>query len=112
MGPRLQRAAHDAVIKNTERLDRVVRRPARKGNEAEHVQAALVALDAHSGEVLAMIGGRNYDGRQVNHATHARRQTRPNLKPVRYSPALGECHYTTGFLPFDLTQSLPFFTGR
>jgi penicillin-binding protein 1B len=112
MDPRLQRAAHDAVIKNTERLDRVVRRPARKGDEAKHVQAALVALDAHSGEVLAMIGGRNYDESQLNRATDARRQPGSTFKPFVYASALSNRYYTAASLLSDRPQTFTYDGGR
>jgi penicillin-binding protein 1B len=55
MDPRLQRAAYAAVTRQTATLDKVLSR--RKGERSEPVQAALVALDAHTGEVLAMVGG-------------------------------------------------------
>jgi penicillin-binding protein 1B len=112
MDPRLQRAAHDAVIKNTERLDRVVGRPARKGEEAKHVQAALVALDAHSGEVLAMIGGRNYDESQLNRATDARRQPGSTFKPFVYAAALSNRYYTAASLLSDRPQTFTYDGGR
>jgi penicillin-binding protein 1B len=112
MDPRLQRAAHDAVIKHTERLDRLVRRPARKGEEAKHVQAALVALDAHSGEVLAMIGGRNYDESQLNRATDARRQPGSTFKPFVYASALSNRYYTAASLLSDRPQTFTYDGGR
>ncbi|MEN3336076.1 MAG: penicillin-binding protein [Blastocatellia bacterium] len=112
MDPRLQRAAHDAVIKNTERLDRPTRRPARKGEEAKHVQAALVALDAHTGEVLAMIGGRNYNESQLNRATDARRQPGSTFKPFVYASALSNRYYTVASLLSDRPQSFTYDGGR
>ncbi|HEY9231808.1 MAG TPA: PBP1A family penicillin-binding protein, partial [Blastocatellia bacterium] len=112
MDPRLQRAAHDAVIKNTERLDRLIRRPARKGEPAKPVQAALVALDAHSGEVLAMIGGRSYDESQLNRATDARRQPGSTFKPFVYAAALSNRFYTPASLLSDRPQTFTYDGGR
>jgi penicillin-binding protein 1B len=112
MDPRLQRAAHDAVIKNTERLDRMVRRPARKGEAAKPVQAALVALDAHTGEVLAMIGGRSYDESQLNRATDARRQPGSTFKPFVYAAALGNRYYTLASRLSDSPQTFTYDGGR
>jgi len=112
MDPRLQRAAHDAVIKHTERLDRLVRRPARKADPAKQVQAALVALDAHTGEVLAMVGGRSYDESQLNRATDARRQPGSTFKPFVYATALSNRYYTPASLLSDRPQTFTYDQGR
>ena len=50
-------------------------------------QVALIALDPHSGEVLALVGGRNYGYSQLNHAV-ARRPTGSIFKPFVYAAAL------------------------
>jgi len=67
---RLQRAAERAV---SEGLGRV---------SAGDAQAALVALDPRTGDVLAMIGGREYGGSQFNRATAAHRQPGSAFKPI------------------------------
>jgi penicillin-binding protein 1B len=51
-------------------------------------QVALVALDPHTGEVLAMIGGRDYAESQLNRATDAKRQPGSVFKPFVYAAAL------------------------
>src|SRR4029434_674540 len=51
-------------------------------------QAALVALDPRSGDVLAMVGGRDYAESQLNRATNARRQPGSTFKPFVYAAAL------------------------
>jgi penicillin-binding protein 1B len=50
-------------------------------------QAALVALDPRSGEILALIGGRSYNQSQFNRAANARRQTGSTFKPFVYLAA-------------------------
>lgn len=50
-------------------------------------QVALVAIDPHSGEVLALVGGRNYGFSQLNHAV-AKRPTGSIFKPFVYAAAL------------------------
>lgn len=45
-------------------------------------QAALVALDPRTGEILAMVGGRSYGVSQFNRATTARRQPGSAFKPI------------------------------
>lgn len=46
------------------------------------LQAALVALDPRTGEILAMVGGRDYGASQFNRAAHARRQPGSSFKPI------------------------------
>jgi penicillin-binding protein 1A len=50
--------------------------------------AALVAIDAHTGAVLAMIGGRNYHKSQFNLATQGERQPGSSFKPFVLAAAL------------------------
>jgi 1A family penicillin-binding protein len=54
-----------------------------------YVQAALVVMDARNGDVLALIGGRDYDDSEFNRATQARRQPGSAFKPFVYAAALG-----------------------
>ncbi|MGQ0704337.1 MAG: transglycosylase domain-containing protein [Gemmatimonadales bacterium] len=67
---RLQVAAERAVRNGLRRL---------RGGELE---AALVALDPRTGEVLAMVGGRNYAASQFNRAAFALRQPGSAFKPI------------------------------
>jgi penicillin-binding protein 1B len=46
------------------------------------LQAAVVALDPRSGELLAMVGGRDYGTSQFNRALYARRQPGSAFKPI------------------------------
>jgi penicillin-binding protein 1A len=69
---------------------------------ADGPQAALVALDAHSGNVLAMVGGRNYHDSQFNLATQRNRQVGSSFKPLVLATALRE-----GIAPQTLFQSGP-----
>ena len=49
-------------------------------------QVALVALNPHTGQVLALVGGRNYGASQLNHAV-AKRPTGSIFKPFVYASA-------------------------
>ena len=96
LDPALQRAAAaavDAGMKNVDLLlakkyDKWKRDQARKGgNEAiPQAQVALVALDPRTGEIKAVIGGRDYGQSQLNHAL-ARRQPGSVFKPFVYAAA-------------------------
>src|ERR1700686_3376405 len=50
-------------------------------------QVALVAMDPHTGEILALVGGRNYGASQLNHAI-AKRPTGSIFKPFVYAAAM------------------------
>ncbi len=78
----LQQIAEQALKRQMERLDKVYAK-----REAKP-QAALVALDPHTGQVLAMVGGRSYAESQLNRATDARRQPGSTFKPFVYAAAL------------------------
>jgi penicillin-binding protein 1A len=52
------------------------------------LQGSLLAVDNTSGEVLAMIGGRDFNLSQFNRATQAERQTGSSFKPYVYTAAV------------------------
>ena len=52
------------------------------------VEGSLLAIDNASGEVLAMVGGRDFDLSQFNRATQAERQTGSSFKPYVYTAAM------------------------
>ncbi len=75
----MQRAAERAVQEGLARLERDYPPVARKDGP---LQAALVALNPHTGEVFAMVGGRSYGQSQFNRAVHAHRQPGSSFKPI------------------------------
>ncbi len=79
----LQRLAQDAVRAGLLRVDEQLSRRKRKGL----AEAALVAVDPRTGEVLAMVGGRSYNQSQYNRAVTARRQPGSVFKPFVYLSA-------------------------
>ena len=81
----LQRAAYQAVTKQMAAIDKLFAK--RKGGTAG-LQAALVAMNPKTGEVLAMVGGRDYGASQLNRVTEARRQPGSVFKPFVYAAAL------------------------
>jgi penicillin-binding protein 1B len=68
-------------------VDELIRKYHRKGDEnITYPQVALVALDPHTGQVLALVGGRNYGVSQLDHAL-AGRPTGSIFKPFVYAAA-------------------------
>jgi penicillin-binding protein 1B len=83
----LQRAAYTAVTKQLAALDKIEAKRAPEGT----VQAALVAINAHTGEIVAMVGGRDYSKSQLNRA-EALRQPGSVFKPFVYATALNTAY--------------------
>jgi penicillin-binding protein 1B len=75
LDPVLQTAAEKAVAEGLAEIDR------RDIPEEEPLQAALVAVDPRTGELVAMVGGRNYGRTQFNRASDAKRQPGSAFKP-------------------------------
>jgi penicillin-binding protein 1B len=78
----LQRLAHEAVREGLARVDELLARRKR-----QPAQAALVAVDPRTGEVLALVGGRTYNQSQFNRAVNARRQPGSVFKPFVFLAA-------------------------
>jgi penicillin-binding protein 1B len=85
---RLQRAAVEAVRLGMASVDEQIKKQRRfKGQTPPTPQVAMVAIDPHTGEVKALVGGRNYGVSQLNH-TLAKRQPGSIFKPFVYATAL------------------------
>ncbi len=67
------------------------------------VEGGLIALDPHTGKILAMVGGYSFKKSQFNRSTQANRQTGSAFKPIVYLAALDN-----GYSPTDLILDAPF----
>jgi penicillin-binding protein 1B len=87
LDPQLQVAASAAVEIGMRNVDELVRKAhGRAPGPVNYPQVALVALDPHTGQILALVGGRNYAISQLNHATSSR-PTGSIFKPFVYAAA-------------------------
>ncbi|MGC9158429.1 MAG: transglycosylase domain-containing protein [Terracidiphilus sp.] len=90
LDPDLQRVAAEAVESSMhmvdEQVDKLHARDRRRGIPYSYPQVALVALNPHTGQVLALIGGRSYSASQLDHAV-AVRPTGSIFKPFVYAAA-------------------------
>ncbi len=87
LDPDLQKAASDAVESGMRRVDDLVRAAHKHATgPITYPQVALIALNPHTGQVLALVGGRSYAASQLNHAT-AERPTGSIFKPLVYAAA-------------------------
>lgn len=66
------------------------------------VQGGLVAMDPHTGRVLAMVGGFSYAQSEFNRATQAMRQPGSSFKPFVYAAALDN-----GYTPASVIMDAP-----
>ncbi len=83
------------IVKTTVDLDlqrsaeRIVSRMLRmNGRSYRASQAAMVAMEAHTGAVRVIVGGRNYARSQFNRATNGKRQPGSSIKPYVYLTAV------------------------
>ncbi|MDT4968616.1 MAG: penicillin-binding protein, partial [Acidobacteriota bacterium] len=84
----LQHAAYAAVTKQLTALDKVYAKRFPPGT----LQAALVAMNPRTGEIVSMVGGRDYTKSQLNHVTEAKRQPGSVFKPFVYATALNTAY--------------------
>lgn len=104
----MQEAAESAVAEQLQALDARRAKLARgaSGNpslpiDPEPLQAALMAMDPHTGEVRAMVGGRDFDRSKFNRAVQAKRQPGSAFKPFVYAAAL-----EAGLTPASIIERL------
>jgi penicillin-binding protein 1B len=91
LDPDLQRTASEAVEVGIKHVDDLIRslHKTRKGEPEGPItypQVALVAINPHTGQILALVGGRNYGVSQLDHAV-AERPTGSIFKPFVYAAA-------------------------
>lgn len=106
----LQHQAIDAVRGGLVRVDELLSRRKRNGR----AQAALIAVDPRTGEILAMVGGRSYNQSQYNRAIVSRRQPGSVFKPFVYLAAFetaeeeGRTDLTPAALALDEPATITF----
>ena len=66
------------------------------------VSGGIVAMDPHTGRVLALVGGFSYDQSEFNRATQALRQPGSSFKPIVYATALDN-----GYTPSSVVLDAP-----
>ena len=110
---RLQRAASRVVREELARLEKQSRFLAPKGTQ--RLEACLVALRPQTGEVLALVGGRDYAASQFDRCTQARRPAGSVFKAFVYAaalePASGAPLITLASALDDAPLSVPVWRG-
>ena len=96
--PELQHAASEALNKELDRFN--------QGRD-EKLQGAIIAMNPHTGRILAMAGGRSFRESSFNRATQAYRQIGSTIKPFVYLAALEH-----GFTPQTMILDAPIVGWR
>ena len=92
--PRLQQLAERSIAARISQLSS-------SRAKVRDLQASLVAMDPATGDVLALVGGRNFRESSFNRATQARRQAGSAFKPILFAAALER-----GFAPGTMLRAL------
>jgi penicillin-binding protein 1A len=113
LDPRIQLAAEQVLkqgLESTEQLSAFKNARRREGpaqaadsgdDEPDYLQGALVAMTPLTGEVRALVGGRDFEDSQFDRATQAKRQPGSAFKPFVYAAALD-----MGYTPATLVTGL------
>jgi penicillin-binding protein 1B len=91
LDPALQKVAVEAVQNGLKFVDEQIAGQRKRQKTADNLpgpQAALIALDPHTGEIKAMVGGSDYGMTQLNRIVQASRQPGSIFKPIVYAAAL------------------------
>jgi penicillin-binding protein 1B len=100
-----QAAAERALTQNLQRLD------ARAHLRNEHLEGAVIVVEPNSGDVIAVVGGREVDASGFNRALDARRPIGSLVKPAVYLTALESGRYTAASLIEDAPIELKLADG-
>ena len=101
INPELQRAAAAALSKELDEFNKN-----KSANDAK-LQGAIIAMNPHTGRILAMTGGRSFKESAFNRATQAYRQIGSTIKPFVYLAALEK-----GYSPESLILDAPIVGWR
>ena len=115
LDPSLQHAAEVALIEGTAQIESRAGYPhetfdRRPRGSTDYLQGAVVALDATSGDVLALVGGRNYQESPFNRALNAVRQPGSAFKPFVYAAAVLDSIPPNAILA-DTALAIPLLNG-
>jgi 1A family penicillin-binding protein len=73
------------------------------GARTPYLQGAAVVMDARTGDVLALVGGRDFEDSRFNRATQAKRQPGSAFKPIVYAAAID-----AGYPPSTVLEDTPY----
>jgi penicillin-binding protein 1B len=105
LDPRVQAAAERALASNLRRLDAASR------TRDDHLEGAVIVTEPNSGDVIAVVGGRDSGSDGFNRALDARRPIGSLVKPAVYLAALESGRYNAATLIEDAPIELKLPNG-
>jgi len=107
---KMQLAAEESVLTHLNRIERdykLLRRagstaPATTNGKTNNLQGALLSMNAQSGEIMALVGGRNFIESKFNRALYGKRQPGSAFKAIVYAAALN-----AGMTPATVIEDAP-----
>lgn len=92
LDPVLQRAAVEALREGLKEVEARpgYRAPKGTGKDSSTLQGAIVAMDPYTGDVRALVGGRDYASSPFNRAVNGMRQPGSAFKPIVYATAVAD----------------------
>jgi penicillin-binding protein 2D len=113
--PTLQSAAADALVQGVAAVEaregyRYPKMSELPATRDDYLQGLIVALDPFTGDVRAMMGGRDYGRSNFNRATYALRQPGSSIKPFVYARALLDSIPANSIIP-DTALAVPLPNG-
>ena len=105
LDPRAQAAAERALTQNLKRLD------AASKVKDDHLDGAVIVTEPGSGDVIAVVGGRDVGNGGFNRALDARRPIGSLVKPAIYLTALESGNYTAATVIEDAPIALKLSDG-
>ncbi len=111
LDPAVQRAATEALDEGTADIEQQpgYRHPTfaqRRRGRSDYLQGAIVALDPFTGDVRALVGGRNYAASSFNRAVDGRRQPGSAFKAMVYAAAVSDSIAPNAIVP-DTALAIP-----
>jgi penicillin-binding protein 1B len=102
----LQRFAETAAARGLDRLESSVS-PGYRRDPGRRLQVAMMVVEPSTGEIRALVGGRDYLASQFNRVTSARRQPGSAFKPIVYLAALRAGDGAPFFTAASRVEDLP-----
>jgi 1A family penicillin-binding protein len=116
LDPLLQRAANEALVAGVEDVEalpgyRHATFATRSKGSTDYLQGAVVAMDPASGDVRALVGGRDYRESSFDRVIDGMRQPGSAFKPIVYAAAIADSLTASTIIP-DTAIAIPLDRGR
>ena len=116
LDPLLQRAANEALVAGIQDVEalpgyRHVKFASRPKGSTDYLQGAVVAIDPTTGDVRALIGGRDYRESSFDRVIDGMRQPGSAFKPIVYAAAIADSLTASTIIP-DTAIAIPLDRGR